>query len=93
MRQQSQQPQSDLSVNDSSIRTAPKANKSRELAATNKKVYLPVCFLTISNHLDIQIQHSSHQLYKRSYSERVLVGMKLGLAPYGNTKRLKALDN
>jgi len=89
MRQQSQ---SDLSVNDSSIRTALKANKSRELAATNKKVYLPVCFLTISNH-DIQIQDSSHKLYKRSYSVRVLLGMKLGLAPYGNTKRFEVLGN
>ena len=87
------QAQPDLSVNDSSRRTASRANKSREVTATNKKVCLLVCYLTISNHLDIQIQDSSHKLYKHSYSVRVHVCMKLGLAPYGNTKRFKVLGN
>jgi hypothetical protein len=88
-----QQAQPDISVNDNSIRTASKTNKCRDVTATNKNVYLPVCFLTISNHLDIQIHDSSHKLYKQSYSVRVHVCMKLGLVPYGNTKRFKALGN
>jgi hypothetical protein len=89
-----QQGQPDISVNDSSIRSASKANKSRrEVTATNKKVYLPVCFLTISNHPGIQIQDSSHKLYKHSYSVRMHVGLKLSLVTYGNTKRFKALGN
>jgi len=56
------QAQPDLSVNDSSTRTASRANKSREVTATNKNVCLRVCYLTISNHLDNQIQDSLHEL-------------------------------
>ena len=78
---------------ESALRTAPRANKSRKVTAANKKVCLPVCYLTISNHLDIQIRDSSHKLNKHSYSVRVHVGMKLGLAPNGNTKRFKVFGN